>query len=528
MAFLMFFVVVGIPKKNYSIPFFIVVKDNLMSVFLLSEKNKKPSIVCIRHPPLTFFLFIYPFLPFFRSLFSGRFFAVRIRGFRFFLSSYFACSSRGKCPGTLRSLARRPQQHNPLTHRRAHCHGMGVLGRDLDALHLCQRHRPQEQALPGRVPSDDGINGAGRAQLNGDSGAEEFELCVRRDVRERPHELRRPAHGRAHCAAEKGLDVLAHRSAVSVRDLGHSGHRHTQVAQRDAHQRRGEDVLQRRAALGVQREHGVAQTRELGAALWVHVDHGAALATQRRRLDLLYRGALERVLQREQLVQHDAHGEDVRLLPVGLVRADLRREVVRRAAEGAAGGARDGHVVLPREAEVAQLQQAGGHHEDVLRLDVAVHHVGAVDVVDGEAQLREDGQSVVLAEVLLHLRLRSVQWRGRRRRRLWRRLQLAPGTHLAAKVAARRVFHQQQDRALVLVVGDVADDVGVVAVREALDLVHGEAALVLAHELHVEHLGDVLLVALRHDPHLLVLGAEELLSECQRSVRQHWVFEGCF
>eukprot|EP00760_Papus_ankaliazontas_P000132 PhM_4_TR10024/c4_g1_i12/m.94885 len=309
-----------------------------------------------------------------------------------------------------------------------------------------------------------------------------------------------PAHTHASAPTDDALDVLAHRSAVSVRDLGHSGHRHTQVAQRDAHQRRGEDVLQRRAALGVQREHGVAQLRDVVAGLGVDVQNGAELPRHDVVHDLGDVLPFERALQREQLVQHDAHREEVRLLPVGLVRADLRREVVRRAAEGAAGGARDGHVVLPREAEVAQLQHPCGRDEDVLRFDVAVHHALVVDVVHGEAQLCEHDEGLVALE---------------------EGAVAGTGVHLETEVPSGGKLHQQQDRALVLVVGDVADDVGVVAVREALDLVHGEAALVLAHELHVEHLGDVLLVALRHDPHLLAGAGRELLYGSVAIIQTH-------
>ena len=57
-----------------------------------------------------------------------------------------------------------------------------------------------------------------------------------------------------------------------------------------------------------------------------------------------------------------------------------------------------GHLVLAkdlREAEVAEFHVAVGHHEDVLRLEVAVQHADAVQLPQRQADLHEAARDEV-------------------------------------------------------------------------------------------------------------------------------------
>ena len=50
------------------------------------------------------------------------------------------------------------------------------------------------------------------------------------------------------------------------------------------------------------------------------------------------------------------------------------------------------------DAEVAQLDGVAAREEDVLRLEVAVDDLAVVHVLDGQADLREPGQDLLLGE----------------------------------------------------------------------------------------------------------------------------------
>ena len=99
-----------------------------------------------------------------------------------------------------------------------------------------------------------------------------------------------------------------------------------------------------------------------------------------RGRDLRQRAAAKRPLIGEQLVEHDAEREHVGAPIDGLLADLLGRHVVRRAAGNVVAGLR---VVLmgdARDAEVEHARLGAADHEDVRRLDVAVHDTLAVRV----------------------------------------------------------------------------------------------------------------------------------------------------
>ncbi len=182
-------------------------------------------------------------------------------------------------------------------------------------------------------------------------------------------------------------------------------------AQRVLHQRHAQHLPRARSPIGVLVEQAPEQVgAELGEL---------ALAQQRQRLveenrarHLLDGRSAEGVLQLEDLVENAAEREHVRLLRVepALEAADrlvavLRAEAGDAHVEGlgghvvgrAEGGDGDvvvdvGLAVVLREAEVGDLDDPLLRDEDVLRLEVAVQDVVAVEVLDGEHDLHEESE----------------------------------------------------------------------------------------------------------------------------------------
>ena len=143
----------------------------------------------------------------------------------------------------------------------------------------------------------------------------------------------------------------------------------------------------------------------------------------------------KRVLERAQLDERHAERPDVRLLIVGLARAQLGREIARRAHEG--GGEVGGAGEHARDAKVADLDRVVRAQEDVVRLDVAVHDMVCVDRMKTEEQLKHVSPHGVLGE--RPLRLLVV---GERR----------------VQRPVRRVLHDQEELARVEEGVVVADD----------------------------------------------------------------------
>mmetsp|Transcript_40823 Transcript_40823/g.68384 ORF Transcript_40823/g.68384 Transcript_40823/m.68384 type:complete len:211 (+) Transcript_40823:685-1317(+) len=95
---------------------------------------------------------------------------------------------------------------------------------------------------------------------------------------------------------------------------------------------------------------------------------------------------LEGCLSGEHLVHEDPDRPPVRGAPVSPLAHDLRRHVLRRAAEGARR-----HVVRhtpPCEAEVSEAHVPAGIQQNVLRLEVAMDDAVRVQMRDGQHDLR--------------------------------------------------------------------------------------------------------------------------------------------
>ena len=105
--------------------------------------------------------------------------------------------------------------------------------------------------------------------------------------------------------------------------------------------------------------------------------------------------AVERPLAGEQLVQHDAGrkqvGARVDLLALDL----LGRHVFERADHRALGARGVARVLDPRHAEVGQLDAPIGFYQQIGRLDVAVHDVLPVRVVQRRQQVAHDAQRLL-------------------------------------------------------------------------------------------------------------------------------------
>ena len=251
-----------------------------------------------------------------------------------------------------------------------------------------------------------------------------------------------------------------------------------------------EDVSDGGALVGVDDEDELDNVAELLAIL---LGQRGELAVEDLRHEALHVGRGEGALEGEDFVQEDAEGPHVSLLVVALVVPELGGEVVGGAAEGVGNDAGDGVVVLVAEAEVAELDEAGRGEEDVRALDIAVEHFVAVDVVEGEADLQEEEEGLVLLEVAEVIG--------------------GAGLDLAVEIARVGELHNNQQLVILLVVLDVADNVGVLAVGQALDLRVGVLLIAGAHLAQVHHLRDedVAIGDALGEPRLTIrAGADEL------------------
>ena len=113
----------------------------------------------------------------------------------------------------------------------------------------------------------------------------------------------------------------------------------------------------------------------------------------------------EGVAQRGDLVRDAAERPHVALERVRLVGAHLGGEIVGRARHR--GGKVIGPLQHPADAKVPELDHPAAAEEDVLGLQVAVHHAHAVDVVQRQGDLSHPVQ---------HLPLREIPARGFRSR----------------------------------------------------------------------------------------------------------------
>ncbi len=117
----------------------------------------------------------------------------------------------------------------------------------------------------------------------------------------------------------------------------------------------------------------------------------------------------EGMLERAELVQHAAQSPHVGLEGVGAVLANFGAvrgqslaglpHVVRSADHSL--GSSIGVLQDPRNTEVSQLDGIVAGEENVGALDVAVEHLAAVDVLEGEADLDEPVEDLVLGEPLV-------------------------------------------------------------------------------------------------------------------------------
>ena len=91
----------------------------------------------------------------------------------------------------------------------------------------------------------------------------------------------------------------------------------------------------------------------------------------------------EGVDPRQHLIQYDPQGPPVHGLSVALVQQNLRRQVLRSATQGV-GPALD-HL---REAEVREFQVAIGTDQQIFGLQVPVHYIQRVQVLEHAHDLR--------------------------------------------------------------------------------------------------------------------------------------------
>ena len=188
---------------------------------------------------------------------------------------------------------------------------------------------------------------------------------------------------------------------------------------------------------------------------------------------------------------HDAEGPDVDLDAVVLAADELGGHPVRGADDGVAllllGGELGG------VAKVGELDGAVGAEEDVVRLDVAVDAVEAVDVRERAERVADDVRDVALAQT------HDVK-----------------GLEDVGETAATHVLHDDPH----LLVGrheavDVVDDVGVVARLHDADLGREQLGVVAVH-LHDLHGDDApVALVLRHE-HL----ARRALADLRKLVKE--------
>lgn len=162
--------------------------------------------------------------------------------------------------------------------------------------------------------------------------------------------------------------------------------------------RGGGHGLERRLHLGGRgvASRGIGREGAQHDLVETHVDLHAA----RRRFELPRR----RQFAGEHLIQHDAERVEIRtMVDRGGVRALFRRHVGRRARRQPGRGKRDPGGMACRaaltfgggescDAEVRDFHASETIHENVLRLDVAMHHAAVVRVLQRIAKRRHDRQ----------------------------------------------------------------------------------------------------------------------------------------
>ena len=102
------------------------------------------------------------------------------------------------------------------------------------------------------------------------------------------------------------------------------------------------------------------------------------------------RAVFVRLAARQQFEDEDADGVDIGTGAGHAAFSDFGGEVRREAGEHGATGPRGRGIGLPDAGEL-QLYVAVGHDDDVLAGDIAVHHSGAMDGLDGLADADRGG-----------------------------------------------------------------------------------------------------------------------------------------
>ncbi len=217
------------------------------------------------------------------------------------------------------------------------------------------------------------------------------------------------------------------------------------------------------APLGLLGQHAVHHCRQARGHFGVGAQHRLGLAGDDLVQHRVQRLAPERLLQREELVEHGPGREQVRARVDGAALGLLGRHVVGRAQDHAA--ARDaGARAQARQAEVQQLDLPARADQDVGRLDVAVHDAARVGVAEAGADLQEDAHAL---------------GQGDRRLALDQR----------AQVVALEQLHGHVEPPVGLVHVVDADDVGMAQLADRLDLAtEALVQLFLGGELLGEHL----------------------------------------
>ena len=191
----------------------------------------------------------------------------------------------------------------------------------------------------------------------------------------------------------------------------------------------------------------------------------------------------ERLLARDKLVEHHARTEQIRSpvdrLALALFGRHVRRRSHHHAHRRQAGGIDAG------DAEVGHLQRPASGKDEIRRLDVAMDHAALVGEIQGEQELRHDGDDL-------------------------RQVEIRASVQELAQTGALDVLHDDECVGFVLAVFVDADDVGMeqTACRARLVLETGHRLLdqvridqVLAHGLDRDRALDPRIEGLVYDPH---------------------------